>query len=206
MTLDPLRTAVLVVDMENDFVDGPMSVDGAAQLAQRLAPLLRAAREAGALVVFVTQALRDGDAGPLERFAEIRDRRALVDGSPGVEIVPALPFEPGDIRVVKRRFSAFQGTDLDLLLRSRDIHHVVVCGVSAHVCCDTTTRDAFQLGYDAIYLVDGVEMGDLPDLGLGTIAADDAKRTIATIIGHRFGTLSSVEATLTELSRPPQPD
>jgi biuret amidohydrolase len=193
LDLNPLRSALLVIDMEHDFVDGPMAVDGAQALATRLAPFVAAARAAGVAIVFVTQALRTGDAGPLDRFDAVRERRALVDGSPGVEVVPDLNPAPGDLHVVKRRFSAFFGTDLDLILRSRDIRHVIVCGISAHICCDTTVRDAFQHGYDPIYVVDGVEMGDLPDAGWGRVAAEDAKRTIATILAHRFAQAATIE-------------
>jgi ureidoacrylate peracid hydrolase len=196
------RSALLVVDMEEDFVRGSMAVPGAEALAQRLAPLVAAARDAGALVVFVTQALRAGgaDAGRLERFDDVREGRALVEGSAGVAVVPELGARADDCFVTKRRFGAFLGTDLDLLLRSRGVERVVVCGISAHVCCDTTVREAFQLGYDAVYLVDGVAMGDLPDLGWGAIPAADAERVVATTIAHRFGTVATVDDLLTELS------
>ena len=68
-----------------------------------------------------------------------------------------------------------------------------MCGISAHVCCDTTTRDAFQLGYDPVYVSDGVEMGDLPDHGFGAIPAEQAKAVVATAIAHRFGTLATID-------------
>jgi biuret amidohydrolase len=196
------RSALLVVDMQRDFVHGPMAVPGAPALALRLAPLLRAARTAGLPVIFTTQALRaDGaDLGRLDRFAPVRDGAALREGSDGVRVVDEL--EPGehDLYVRKRRFSAFLGTDLDLLLRSRGVERLYVCGVSAHVCCDTTVRDAFQLGYDAVYVSDGVEMGDLPDLGFGPIPAGQAKAVVATTIAHRFGSLCTVEELAAELA------
>jgi len=188
-------TALLVVDMEEDFVRGPMAVAGAEELAQRLAPLVAAAREAGALVVFVTQALRAEDLGPLKRYD------AIHEGSGGVQVVAELGAQPSDCFLVKRRFGAFLGTDLDLLLRSRGITRVVICGVSAHVCCDTTVREAFQLGYDAVYVVDGVSMGDLPDLGWGAITAADAQRVVATTIAHRFGTVATIAGITAELVR-----
>ena len=190
--IEPERTALLVVDMEHDFVHGPLAVTGATELARRLAPVVHAAREAGMTIVWVTQALRPEDVGPLARFDAVAEGRALREGSPGVEVVPELAPRGDDVRVVKRRFSAFLQTDLDPVLRGRGIERVIVCGISAHVCCDTTVRDAFQLGYDAVYVVDGVEMGDLPDLGWGEISADDAKRVVATTIAHRFGSVCTL--------------
>jgi ureidoacrylate peracid hydrolase len=203
MRLDRERSALLVVDMEADFVHGPMAVPGAPELAGRLAPVLRAAREAGVLVIFTTQALRagGGDLGPLARFSPVRDGLALREGTAGVRVVAELEPREGDLQVVKRRFSAFHATDLDLVLRSRGIVQLVVCGVSAHVCCDTSVRDAFQLGYDTIYVSDGVEMGDLPDLGFGVIPAAQAKAVVATTIAHRFGRLCTLDELAAELTR-----
>lgn len=196
------RAALLVVDMEHDFVHGPMAVTGGPQLALRLAPLVRAARAAGVAVVFVTQALRPNgaDIGRLERFEPARTGAALREGGKGVRVVPELDPRPDDLYVLKRRFGAFLGTDLDLLLRSSNVEQVFVCGVSAHVCCDTTVREAFQLGYDPYYLVDGVEMGDLPDLGWGVVPAETAKGVVATILSHRFGTVCTIADLMAELT------
>jgi hypothetical protein len=62
-------------------------------------------------------------------------------------------------------------------------------------------RDAFQLGYDTIYVSDGVEMGDLPDLGFGVIPAAQAKAVVATTIAHRFGRLCTLDELAAELTR-----
>ena len=199
--IDRRRCALLVVDMEHDFVHGPMAVAGAPALADRLAPLVAAARGAAVPVVFATQELRvDGaDVGRLVRFESVRSGAALREGSEGVRVVAELDPRPDDLYVVKRRFSAFFATDLDLLLRGRGIEQVVVCGIAAHVCCDTTSRDAFQLGYDPLYVVDGVEMGDLPDAGFGPVSAAQAKAVTATILAHRFAALCTIEQLLAEL-------
>lgn len=203
MNLRRPGSALLVIDMQRDFVHGPMAVPGAAALALRLAPVLRAARNAAVPVIFATQALRSNgaDLGHLERFAQVEKGLALREGTEGVQIVAEL--EPGerDLFVLKRRFSAFHATDLDLLLRSQAIDQLVVCGISAHICCDTTIRDAFQLGYDPIYVSDAVEMGDLPDYGFGPIPAAQAKAVVATTIAHRFGTLCTLAELLATLER-----
>jgi biuret amidohydrolase len=199
--IDRDRCALLVIDMEHDFVHGPMAVPGAAALAPRLATLVAAARAAGVPVVFANQRLRAGgeDAGPLERFEPVRTGEALREGSDGVRVVAELDPRPDDLYVVKRRFSAFFATDLDVLLRSLGVQQLLVCGIAAHVCCDTTARDAFQLGYETFYVVDGVEMGDLPDLGFGPVSAEEAKRVVATVLGHRFATLRTVDEVAAEL-------
>ena len=138
--------------------------------------------------------------GRLERFEQVRTGAALREGSSGVGVVAEIEPDPSDSYVVKPRFSAFLGSDLDLLLRSRGIDQVIVCGLQADICCDTTVRDAFQLGYDPLYVVDGVAMGDLPDAGWGSIPADEAQRVVATILAHRFATVCTVEDLLGELA------
>jgi ureidoacrylate peracid hydrolase len=196
------RTALLVVDMTNDFVGGAMAVPGAAELAGRLAPVVEAFRATRLPVVYAVQALRPGggDLGFLSRFEPVREERALVEGSHGARIVDVLAPQDGDAVVIKRRFSAFLQTDLDLVLRSRGIGRLVIAGVSAHVCCETTARDAAQLGYGVILLGDGTTMGDLPDLGWGAIPAETALNVVRTVIAHRFGEVWSIERLLEELS------
>ncbi len=201
--IDRDRCALLIVDMEHDFVHGPMAVTGAPALAVRLAPLVAAARAAEVPVVFATQQLRPGgeDVGGLARFEPVRSGAALREGTEGVRVVAELDPRSSDLHVVKRRFSAFFASDLDLLLRSRGVEQIAICGVAAHVCCDTTARDAFQLGYEPFYVVDGVEMGDLPDLGFGPVPAEQAKAVTATILGHRFARLCSIGELLTALQQ-----
>ena len=197
------RTAVLVVDMEEDFVRGPMAVAGATELAGRLRPFVDAARDAGLLIVFVTQALPQDDLGSFARFDVVREGRALREGSPGVRVIPELGARPSDLFVTKRGFGAFLGTNLDELLRAHEVARVLVCGISAHVCCDTTVREAFQLGYDPVYLVDGVSLGDLPDLGWGPVSAATAQQVVATTIAHRFGSVARLDEALAGLTGQP---
>jgi nicotinamidase-related amidase len=196
------RCALLVVDMTQDFLAGPLAVPGAAEVAERLAPVVEMFREKQLPVVYAVQALRPGgaDQGFLSRFEPVRTERALVEGSNGTTIVDALAPRAGDVVVIKRRFSAFLHTDLDLVLRSRAVEQLVIAGLSAHVCCDTTARDAAQLGYRVILLSDGTTMGDLPDHGWGPIPAETALRVVKTVIAHRFGHVWSIQQLLEQLS------
>jgi ureidoacrylate peracid hydrolase len=193
---------LLIVDMTHDFVGGALAVPGAADVAERLAPVVERFREKQLPVVYAVQALRPGggDQGFLSRFEPVRTEQALVEGSKGAEVVDALAPRDGDVVVIKRRFSAFLQTDLDLALRSRGVEQVVIAGVSAHVCCDTTARDAAQLGYGVTFLADGTTMGDLPDLGWGAIPAETALNVVRTVIAHRFGDVWSIDRLLEELS------
>jgi nicotinamidase-related amidase len=196
------QAALLVIDMQADFVrSGPLAVPGAAELAVRLAPLVDRWRASGRPVVFVRHALQGPDAGPLAELAPVRTGQVLREGSAGSQVVDELAPQPGDLVVTKRRFSAFLGTDLDLLLRSMGKTAVVIAGAATHVCCDTTARDAAQLGYDVVVLSDGTVMGDLPDVGFGPFPADLVQRVVLSILARRFGDVCTTTELLATLDQ-----
>ena len=141
-------TAVVVVDMENDFcVDGgAMVLPGYERLIAPQLAVIEAARAAGAPIIFVTD---------MHRPQQRRDREFLkrvphcLEGSWGAQVVDALKPRSDDIYVVKRRYSAFFGTDLDLTLRDLEVDSLIVMGVVTNICVRSTVHDAFFLGYRA---------------------------------------------------------
>ncbi|TDB99961.1 cysteine hydrolase [Micromonospora fluostatini] len=155
MNYPPQRTAVLVIDMQNDFcaATGAMATLGAdvrrnADVARRLPDFLPRARAAGCLVVWVRQAAHDQLVSPARRArAEAMGRDPLsvcAAGSWGAELADGLHPEPGDCHLEKTRYSAFVGTPLHNLLRAHGRDHVVVVGTAANVCVDSTIRDAYM--------------------------------------------------------------
>lgn len=149
------RTAVLVIDMQNDFCSpaGAMAALGAdvqvnAAVAGRLPRFLDRARHAGCLVVWVRQAAHEQLVSPARRArAEAMGRSPLsvcAAGSWGAELAEGLRPEPGDCHLEKTRYSAFVGTPLHNLLRAHGRDHVVVVGTAANVCVDSTIRDAYM--------------------------------------------------------------
>ena len=181
----PARTALVIVDFQADFAspDGRLaewgadlsSVPAALAAAERLA---KAARHAGALVVFVgmqTSAATDSAA-----WAERTRRRGgdpEVDlalcrrGSPGAAFVGPTP-ESGDLVIGKPRFSAFVGTPLDAELRRRDVDTLVVCGMTTECCVDCTVRDAFHLDYQVFLAADACAAYE-PELHAGALKSLD---------------------------------
>jgi ureidoacrylate peracid hydrolase len=154
--IDPSHTAVLVVDIQNDFcspegyLGRKYGCDEAANeaLAARNVSLTDTARDAGALIVWI-QAIYDPIylSAPMLMKARSRDNDVrCVDGSWGAEFYKVAPKE-GDLVVRKHRYSAFSGTALDNLLRRNGIRTTVVTGVSTNICVESTLREAFNLGY-----------------------------------------------------------
>lgn len=144
--ISPAKSAVLVIDVLNDFVepDGAMPLPGAKALYDPINRLTAAARTAGAAVVWVC-----AEYDPDDRLFEKRVPHCLV-GTRGAEIPAELVREPADRVQHKRRYSAFFGTDLDLWLREHAIEQVVLCGLVTNICVRSTAHDAFFHGYDVV--------------------------------------------------------
>lgn len=126
----------------------------------------------------------------------------LARGTPGIEIIDALAPQPADLIVDKLFYSGFRNTDLDTILRSRDIDTIVVCGTVTNVCCETTVRDAAHREYKVIVLADANAAMPYPDMGFGAVSTEDVKRVALTAIAYEFaevvdtaGFIARVEAT-----------
>jgi len=152
LALDPTRTAVIVVDMVNEFFEpgGKMVLAGGTALYAPVNALLDAAHTAHLPVFYTNQWLRPDDA-----LFKKRIPHCLID-TWGARLVDALHRAPEDILVPKRRYSAFFGTDLDLHLRERQRATVLVAGVVTNICVRSTVHDAFFLGYEVVVPVECV--------------------------------------------------
>ena len=151
----PQATALLVIDMQNDFLlpSSPVCAPGGLQLVPAIAGLARRARAAGAPVLFTQEAHRpDRSDFGIEAFFEPIH---CVEGGTGIEIVDGLAPEPPDIVIRgKRRYDAFLGTDLDIVLRLQGIENLVVVGVCTDVCVSSTVQHARNLDYRCLVLKD----------------------------------------------------
>lgn len=148
MKLDPKRTAVLVMDVQADVV-AMVPADGPA-LVERTAPLLAAARAAGASVIYVVLGFRPGypevsDRNPI--FSAIRGSGRFVGNTPGADIPAAIAPQDGDVVVVKHRVSAFHGTDLDVILRAKGIETLLLLGIAISGIVLSTACDAADADY-----------------------------------------------------------
>ena len=172
VTLDLARTALIVIDMQRDFLEpggfGETLGNDVSLLARAVAPckaVLAAARAIGMLVIHTREghrpdlsdapplkvergdpALRIGAPGPMGRI--------LVRGEPGHDIIPELYPIPGEPVIDKPGKGAFYATDLDALLRNFGIQYLLVCGVTTEVCVNTSVREANDRGYRCLVLSD----------------------------------------------------
>jgi ureidoacrylate peracid hydrolase len=147
----PARTALLVVDMVNDYLDpkGAMAAADCEPVIAANRRLAEAARAAGVLIVWIRPGHLDASDG-LFRKRIVH----AIDGTWGAELHPDLGVGDGERVLSKRRYSAFFQTDLDLYLREHDIAKVVVTGVALNICVRSTVHDAFYNGYQVVVVPD----------------------------------------------------
>ncbi|NIR31433.1 MAG: cysteine hydrolase [Gammaproteobacteria bacterium] len=193
--LDPAHTALLIIDMQKDFcVEGFAASTAGRPLAParsiipRLRALLHAARETGVLVGHVgfwTLPDHLSDSGPWlaqRRRSTYASDTIAVAGSEGAEFIDELAPADDEIKVLKHRYSAFKGTNLDIILRAHDIRTVVPTGISTNVCVESTLRDAFEHTYYVCVPEDACASWDM-ELHAATLKTADA----------RFGLITKVD-------------
>ncbi len=152
VTVDPDRTAVLVVDMQRDFVapDGALPVPGALATVPRIRRLLAWARDRGIAVMYTQDSHREGDPE-----WQIWGRHAERD-TPGWEIVAELAPADGELVFEKVRYDGFYGTGLDHELRCRGLDTLILCGTVANICVHYTAASAGLRWYRVIHPVDAL--------------------------------------------------
>ena len=146
------KSAILVVDMLNDFVTGALKCDRGLAIVPKTAELLRAARAKNVPVIFCNDAhLKD-----IDHELKLWGDHAIA-GTKGAEVIPELELCAADYVVPKRRYSGFFHTDLDLLLKELGVDTVILTGLHAHMCVRHTAADAYQLGYDVVVAKDATD-------------------------------------------------
>ena len=164
--IDPARTAHIVIDMQNGFMEpgAPVEVPMARAIVPQVNRISAAMRAAGGLNVFVSfttpATALDSWSSFYRRFPEEERRahqRAFEHGAHHWQLWSGLDVDDAvDLRIEKQRFGAFiPGTcDLDEFLRARDIDTLIISGTLSNCCCESTARDAMQLNYQVIFVSD----------------------------------------------------
>jgi ureidoacrylate peracid hydrolase len=210
LEIDLARTAVVVVDMQHAFASpgglldlAGVDISGAEEVVRRIGELLEAARTASVQVVYLQTGYKldlsnGGGAGSpnprketalcLMRARPELKGKLLVEGTWDFQIVEALAPRDSDIVVLKTRYSGFAGTQLDSVLRAREIRYLVFVGIATNVCVESTLRDAYFHEYWPLLVTDGT-------LQAGPVEAHTATVfNVESFFGWTIGTRPLIEA------------
>ena len=207
--LDWSKTALVIIDMQRDFMEpggfGETLGNDVSQLARAVQPIaavLATARDNGILVIHTREghlpdlsdappakiargapSMRIGDPGPMGRI--------LVRGEAGHDIIPALYPRAGETVIDKPGKGAFYATELGDVLQRYGIENLLVCGVTTEVCVNTTVREANDRGYRCVVIADGCAsyFAEFHEMGLKMIKAQ----------GGIFGWVADSAAVLTAM-------
>lgn len=196
--LHPEKTALLVIDMQNDFVreGAPMEVPMARTYLPNMQSIVEQCRTIGIPIIYSQHVLHEAwDISPLETaYNPNLKQGGLRLGTPGADIVDELKPLAHDYIILKHRYDAFHNTQLDNVLATvrglRQVDTVIIIGTVTNICCESTARSAFMRDYKVVMVSDANGGLDQP--------SQDAT---LTIIERVFGRVLSTEQLLQELTQ-----
>jgi len=161
--IDHRRCALLVIDMQNDFLKpgGALYVnDRSVQIVPRVNRIIAECRKLGIPVIYTQAQLKDEfDISPLEvSYQPLLREKGLRPGTWGYELIEEITPLPGEHIIVKHRYDAFYNTILELLLNNVRglgvVDTVIIVGTLTNVCCESTARSAFIRDYKVVFISD----------------------------------------------------
>jgi ureidoacrylate peracid hydrolase len=206
--IEPRRTAVLVVDLQNCFIENsPITIPSALEVIAKLNKLTAHYRAAGSTIIWIRHVVRPdhSDVGVLGRTIPPVANGMIDDGTPSVALHPSVAVQAGDIFLAKPLFGAFQATELETILRARGIDTVVIGGIATNFCCETTAREAHAREFKVLFLSDGTGTFALPEFAGGVIPVEQMQRVTLAILAFGFAEVLSVAEACTKLSAAPGP-
>lgn len=174
------NTAIILVDMLNDFVTGALGCDRARAIVPNLKRLVDAAREKGVYVIYSNDCHLKGIDGELTLWGD-----HAIAGTEGAEVVSELTPTEKDYIVPKRRYSGFFQTDLHLLLKELKVETLIMTGLHAHMCVRHTAADAYCWGYEIIAATDGMDSFTQEDYDMGI-------KYLKDVYGARLATIDEL--------------
>ena len=196
--LDPKRTALLVIDMQNAFVapGAPVEVPAARTIVPSINRLASELRKRGVPVIWVLHQNSDDWEGFFGVFVKPESRaaaaKALAAGSDLQKPWRELHIAPGDLRITKNRYSALIGQSSSLagVLRERKIDTLLIAGTKTNVCCESTARDAMMLDFKVVLVSDCC----------AALSDDEHRATLETHI-QQFGDVATADEVLAWLQK-----
>lgn len=196
--IDPARTALVVVDMQNYFVapGAPSSCEEAPRIAPGINRLADALRERGGRIYWIVTEALPADAGDWGNLYELLGGRGdvrltgLDRENEGFDLWPEMDVHPGDETVTKLRYSAFiqDSSDLESRLRAAGVDTVLIAGVATNICCESSARDAMMRGFRTVMVHDALAAED-----------DDQHNAALSTFYMLFGDVQSIDQVIAHM-------
>lgn len=176
------KTSLVIIDLQKGIAQMP----GGREVVDKAAKLVDLFRQNNGFISFVNVNFIDGQ----DALKPKTDQPAAAVQRPAdwAEFVSELDVKSSDYTVTKRQWGAFFGTDLDLQLRRRGIDTIVLCGIATNIGVESTAREAFQLGYNQIFITDAM-----------TTFSEEQHEASCKFIFPRIGKLRTLEQFLSEV-------
>ncbi|MBL0933456.1 MAG: cysteine hydrolase [Rhizobiaceae bacterium] len=200
-SLDPARTAMVVIDMQKTFCEpgAPAEVPASRDIIEPINRLAAGLRAAGGTVIWCTHAnVGVGATSDWRNFFDhfvaddVRSRtiESLSPGGSGQEIWAELDVQETDLKLFKNRYSALVpgSSQLERMLRSLDLDTLLICGTKTNVCCESTARDAMMMDFKVVMVSDGT----------AALSDQEHRASLENII-QQFGDVLTVDEILERL-------
>jgi nicotinamidase-related amidase len=168
--------ALVIIDMQNEYLSGLLTLPGAEDAVSSGAAVLAAARKPGSSVIHIAR--KGGPGGPFDRDAH---RGAIID---------AMAPEAGEKLIEKSLPNAFSGADLDAVLKATGRKKLLVIGFMAHMCVGSTVRSVLDHGYFSVVEGSACATRDLHDGDGGAAPAADLHRAPRAALSDRFAVIA----------------
>jgi nicotinamidase-related amidase len=188
------RAALLIIDMQNDFVleAKPLKVAGASAVIPKIQSVLAEFRKRNLPVFHIVRVHRpDGSDVEIIRQDLFRKQPFAVTGTHGAAVIDELAPRPGEYVLKKTRMSAFIGTELDLILRTLGVTMLVVCGIQTPNCIRTTVFDGIAYNYPVVLVDDATgaaseevhraNVRDMANIGVRIVRAGDVSALLESM-------------------------
>lgn len=189
---------LLVIDVQNIYAssESPLYVATLQDSIVNINALIQVFSKAGKPVIYVRHVHRaDGrDAGRMFDFGGVAEAVSFVEGEPEADYVPELAIVPGALHITKRRYSCFEGTELEAILRTLGADTVAICGYMTNFCCDSTARAAHDRDYFVDFIADATGAPALSAEFTEARIIAGVTTTLAAGFARIYGTTAYVES------------
>jgi nicotinamidase-related amidase len=187
--LDPKTSALVLIDLQKGITSFPSQPLTAQEVITNAQKLLNIFRKKNALVVLVHVTSSPDGKDMLHPTADEPMMRGGERPKDWADFVPEVAPLEGDIIITKRQWGAFYGTELDMQLRRRGIKTIVLGGIATNIGVESTARDAFERGYDLIFVEDAMSSMSKGDheFALSRIFPRIGRIRTAKVIGNALG-------------------